>query len=149
LSQIVANVNIDEPGAWYDFKDMIAFGAEHSSLGTVVEDVARHQSLTISPDPVPDEVLFVRSDQYSFVKQGIPAVAASQGFAAIDPRIDGKKVFFEWEEKYYHSRQDDMKQPYLHFDALVKGARFNLAVGYEIAQQTERPHWNKGDFFAK
>ena len=55
----------------------------------------------------------------------------------------------EWEQKYYHQPLDDMNQPYLDFNAAVKSTRLNLAVGYEIAQQTERPRWNKGDFFEK
>jgi Zn-dependent M28 family amino/carboxypeptidase len=149
LAGIVANVNVDEPGAWFDFRDVIAYGAEHSSLEGVVNDVARHMDLTVTPDPIPEEVIFVRSDQYSFVKQGVPAVAMSQGFEAVDPKLNGKEIFFDWEKRFYHTPQDDMHQPYLDFTAAAKGARLNLAVGYEIAQQTERPHWNKGDFFEK
>ena len=42
-----------------------------------------------------------------------------------------------------------MQQPYLDFNAAAKSVRLNLAIGYEIAQQTERPQWNKGDFFEK
>jgi peptidase M28-like protein len=149
IKDIVANVNMDEIGAFFDFKDIVPLGAEHSSIGKVVEDVAKRMGLEISPDPAPEEVYFVRSDQYSFIKQGVPAVAIDQGYKAVDPKLDGEKIMNEWEQKYYHQPLDDMNQPYLDFNAAVKSTRLNLAVGYEIAQQTERPRWNKGDFFEK
>ncbi len=147
IGQIVANVNMDEIGCFYDFADIVPQGADHSTIGAIVEDVARHLHLQISPDPTPEEVYFVRSDQYSFVKQGIPAVAVDPGFKTVDPKLDGKKITEEWEEKYYHQPDDDMNQPYLDLNAAAKMVRLDLAIGYEIAQQTERPHWNKGDFF--
>jgi Zn-dependent M28 family amino/carboxypeptidase len=149
ISQIVANVNSDEIGCFYDFRDIVPEGAEHSSLGQVVDDVAHHMGLTVSPDPEPEEVFFVRSDQYSFVKQGVPGLAIDEGYKAVDPNKDGQKITEEWEQKYYHSPQDDMQQPYLDLNAAAKATRLNLAIGYEVSQQTERPHWNKGDFFEK
>jgi Zn-dependent M28 family amino/carboxypeptidase len=94
-------------------------------------------------------VFFVRSDQYSFVKQGVPAVAVDSGYKTVDPKLDGKKIQDEWEDKYYHEPNDDMNQPYLDLKAAAKCVRLDMAIGYEIAQQTERPHWNKGDFFEK
>ena len=55
---------------------------------------------------------------------------------------------FDWETQRYHQPSDDMNQPF-DFNATVKCTRVDLAVGYEVAQQTERPHWNAGDFFGK
>lgn len=149
IAQIAANVNMDELACWYDFADIVPQGADHSTIGQVVDDVAKHMNLQISPDPQPDEVFFVRSDQYSFVKQGVPAVAVDAGYKTVDPKLDGKKIQDEWEDKYYHQPNDDMNQPYLDLNAAAKCVRMDLAIGYEIAQQTERPRWNKGDFFEK
>src|SRR4029077_8506276 len=146
ISQIVANVNMDEVSFLYDFKDIVPLGGEHSSLGAIVDDVARNMGLEVSPDPAPEEVYFVRSDQYSFVEQGVPSIYIGEGYKAIAPKLDGKKMQLDWEARRYHLPGDDMTQP-LDFNALVKGTRVDLATGYEIAQQTERPHWNKGDFF--
>jgi hypothetical protein len=146
ISQIVANVNMDEVSFLYDFKDIVPLGGDHSSLGVVADDVAHHMRLEVSPDPAPEEVFFVRSDQYSFVEQGVPALYVEEGYKTVDPKLDGKKMQLNWESTRYHLPGDDMAQP-LNFDAIVKGTRVDLAVGYEIAQQTERPHWNAGDFF--
>ena len=148
ISQIVANINMDEVSFLYDFKDIVALGGEHSSLGAVAEDVAHHLGLQVSPDPMPEEVYFIRSDQYSFILQGVPALYVGEGLQTVDSKLDGKKMQLDWESQRYHLPSDDMNQP-LDFNATVKCTRVDLAVGYEIAQQTERPHWNPGDFFEK
>jgi len=148
ISQIVANINMDEVSFLYDFKDIVPLGGEHSSLGAVTDDVARHMGLIVSPDPLPEEVYFVRSDQYSFILQGVPALYIEEGLQTVNPDLDGKKMQFDWETQRYHLPSDDMNQPF-DFNATVKCTRVDLAVGYEVAQQVERPHWNAGDFFGK
>jgi Zn-dependent M28 family amino/carboxypeptidase len=146
LRQIVANLNMDGISLFYDFADLVALGVEHSSISNEVGDVARHMHLEVSPDPLPEEAFFIRSDQYSFVKQGVPAVAISEGFKTVDPKLNGKDIALKWEADIYHTPQDDMKQP-LNFAAAVKCVRVNLAVGYELAEEQPRPHWNENDFF--
>ena len=148
ITQIVADINMDEVSFLYDFKDIVPLGGEHSSLGAVADDVARHMGLIVSPDPVPEEVYFIRSDQYSFILQGVPSLYIEEGLQTVNPDLDGKKMQFDWEVQRYHQPSDDMSQP-LDFNATVKCTRVDLAVGYEVAQQTERPHWNAGDFFNK
>jgi hypothetical protein len=146
IKQVAANLNMDGVSLFYDFRDLVALGGEHSSLNDEVEDVARHMGLEVSPDPMPEEGFFIRSDQYSFVKQGVPAVNISEGFKTVDPNLNGRDIALKWEGTIYHTPQDDMKQP-LNFQAAAKCTRVNLAVGYEVAQEDGRPHWNANDFF--
>jgi Zn-dependent M28 family amino/carboxypeptidase len=146
-NSIVANVNTDEIEMLWPLRDVIAFGAEHSTLNDAVKRAADRMHLPQSPDPFPEEVAFVRSDQYSFVRQGIPAVMVSPGFKSDDPAIDPKKIFEQWEQTRYHQPQDDMQQPGLDFDAAAAFTRFAYLCGYEIAQDAARPAWNPGDFF--
>ena len=147
-NQIAANINMDGVSLFYDFKDIVALGAEHSSLDRQIQDVARHMGLEVSPDPMPEQVFFIRSDQYSFVKRGIPAVMLSEGFKTVDPNLDGKKITLDWMSTHYHTPQDDMKQP-LNFNAARKCTQVNLAVGYEVAESADRPAWNPGDSFGQ
>jgi peptidase M28-like protein len=147
VAQIAANVNLDGVPLLYDFRDIVPLGAEHSSIASVVDEVAQHFGLLVSPDPLPEEVFFIRSDQYSFVRQGIPAVDIIEGFKAVDPRINGKDVSLEWERTRYHTPKDDMQQP-LNFEAATKLTRVDFVVGYLLAQQQQRPAWNQGDFFS-
>lgn len=145
---VIADLNMDEIPMLYDFKDIVAYGAEHSSIGKMVDAAAYRFSVEVSPDPAPEEVDFIRSDQYSFVKRGTPSVAIAGGYKAVDPALDGKKLSETWESTRYHQPSDDMNQP-LDFKAAAKYAKLVLVVGYAIAQDNNRPHWNKGDFFLR
>ena len=146
-SSLVANVNMDEDAMLWPLRDIVAFGAEHSSLGGVVQRAAKRLNLSRSPDPMPEQVAFIRSDQYSFVKQGIPAIFPIAGFKSSDPKINPESIFEKWEETRYHQPQDDMQQPGLDFNAAVQYARFIFLCGYYIVQDPQRPRWNAGDFF--
>ncbi len=145
---LVVNLNIDGLALLYNFRDIVALGVEHSSLEKQVRQAADRMNLIVSPDPMPEEVYFIRSDQYSFVRQGIPAVMISEGFQTADPKIDGKKVEMEWEAAFYHTPKDDMSQP-LDFTAGVRATRLQFLVGYLTAQAEQRPSWNLGDFFGR
>ena len=102
-----------------------------------------------SPDPMPQQVIFIRSDQYSFVKQGIPAVMLTPGFASDDANLHPAELFEKWEETRYHQPQDDMNQPGLDFDSGVKLIRLAFLCGYYVSESAERPIWNQGDFFGE
>jgi hypothetical protein len=145
---LVANLNLDTAMMLHPLHDVVAFGAEHSSLATVVEQAARHLDLEVSPDPMPGQVLFIRSDQYSFVQRGVPAVFLVDGLKTGDPEFDGRTLLFQWMGTRYHSPKDDLSQD-LDFEAGAKFAGVNFLIGYLVANQTPRPAWNQGDFFGE
>lgn len=147
LKSIVANVNIDgAPGSYFQMKDVVALGAEHSSLGDEVSSAAEVMGYDVSPDPMPEEVSFIRSDQYSFVLQGVPAVNVEDGIHSTDPKVNGLEVIRKWLVTRYHTPLDNMDQP-IDFDSMAKGAVMNFLVGYQVAQRDGVPAWNKSDFF--
>jgi hypothetical protein len=138
---------MDEDQMLWPLLDIIPFGAEHSTLGGVMKRAAESLHLSLSPDPMPEEVIFIRSDQYSFVKQGVPAVFLVAGFKSNDPKIDPPAIFKDWEATRYHQPQDDMQQPGLDFNQAVKYAQFAYLCGWLIAEDPARPAWNAHDFF--
>jgi len=149
LKSIVANVNIDgAPGLYYDMKDVVALGIEHSDIEKDVKAATRQLGYSISPDPMPEEVGFIRSDQYSFVLQGVPAVDVMDGVIASDPKINGLEVEKKWLVANYHTPLDNMDQP-LDYQSGAKASGVNFLIGYEIAQQDRAPGWNPGDFFGQ
>jgi Zn-dependent M28 family amino/carboxypeptidase len=143
---MVANVNMDGLPLLYDFADVIAYGFEHSTIAAPVRRAAERLHLEITPDPFPEQVFFVRSDHYSFVKQGVPAIFATEGMKAADPAVDGRALFDAWMATHYHRPNDDLQQP-LNFTAATKGAKFQFLIGYNIASDADVPRWNQGDFF--
>jgi Zn-dependent M28 family amino/carboxypeptidase len=143
-----ANVNLDMPLFLAASRDLVAFGAENSTLETVVGEVAAELNYTLSPDPIPNANLFVRSDQYSLVRQGVPAVYLIPGFTASDAGVNGQQVFLEFMTRHYHKPSDDLSQP-MHGEAMERFARANLRLVQRIANSTEAPAWKPGNFFGE
>jgi hypothetical protein len=139
--KLVANVNLDEPLLTYDFTDVIAFGAEHSTIGATVDRAAAEMGIKLSPDPMPEQNVFVRSDHYSFVKEGVPAVFLTTGFAN-----GGEQAWKAFEETRYHEPSDDMSQA-INWEAGAKFAKLNYLVARELADGPQAPRWYAGDFF--
>lgn len=146
VKKLVADVNTDMPTIIAPLLSVTAMGAEHSSLSNQVDWAAGQLGLTVEPDPEPNEARFTRSDQYSFVLAGIPALHIKYG----NRTPDGKNNLFEkvavWRAKYYHKPQDDINGIF-DFEAGKKYAQLNFLIGYGVAQNPTRPTWNKGDIF--
>lgn len=138
---MVANVNLDMPILTYDFVDVVAFGAERSNLGPAVQRAAERMSVKLSPDPLPDEGLFTRSDHFRFVEAGVPAVFLMTGF-----ENGGQEAFTGFLRDNYHKPSDDLSLP-IRYDVGAKFARLNYEITRELADGDVRPAWNKGDFF--
>src|SRR5262245_17536518 len=140
---VVGDVNLDMVLMLRPVTRVIPIGGEHSSLGPVLERAARLAGLETEPDPMPAEVVFVRSDQFSFVKQGVPAIFPVSGN---DGSADGGSEVAHWRVKHYHSPSDDMSQP---FD-WPSGARFTgmaFWTAWMAADAARAPSWRPGDFF--
>ncbi|WP_323846046.1 M28 family metallopeptidase [Microbulbifer magnicolonia] len=145
---IVANINLDMPMLLYPFRDIIAFGAEHSSLGKTAERAAQRTGLTLSPDPMPEQVIFVRSDHYNFVRQGVPAIYLITGREALDPNIDGTAMQIQFLQERYH-RPTDVADEQISYPAAKQFTEVNYAIAREVADADRKPYWYKGDFFGE
>ena len=140
-SNLVGNVNLDMPIVTYDFKDVVAFGAERSSIGPAVARAGATMGIALVPDPQPEQGIFTRSDHYRFVQQGIPSV-----FLVTGPGGDGAVVGAAFQKTHYHQPSDDMNLPFK-WGAATRFVALNLAIARDLADAAERPRWNKGDFF--
>ena len=143
---MVANVNLDMPMLTFDFKNVIAFGAQHSSLKDSVTSAAQKVGLELMGDPWPEQGLFTRSDHYMFVKQGIPSVFLVTGMGSFNKDEKPADRWGEFFARHYHKPSDDMNQVF-NFDAAARFAQVNYSIALEIANAKERPSWNKGNFF--
>ena len=141
LDRIVADIGLDMPILRYDFTDVVAFGAERSTVGDAVRRAAQRLKVTVSPDPFPEEGVFTRSDHYRFVEAGIPSVFLMTGFGN-----GGEKQFRQFLETCYHRPCDDTSHP-INYRAGAKFAQINYEIARELADTTARPAWKPGDFF--
>ena len=140
---MIADLNLDMYVMIGRLRQLVAYGAEHSTLQRTAEQAAARLGLKVVPDPSPEEVIFVRSDQYSFVRRGIPSLfIVGRG----GPEFEERMKF--WRTRIYHSPQDDLSQP-MDFESLAQFTRVNWLVAWMVAQQSARPAWNAGDFFGE
>ncbi len=145
--KIVANIAMDMPFFFHPILDIVPYGAVHSSLGQQTAQAAEILNLKISPDPFPEQVVFIRSDHYSFIKKGIPALFIKSGFMTVpSDTIDRSKLDVGWRSTHYHTVRDDMNQPF-DFNAAAMHVKVNFLIGYLVCNQAVTPHWNPGDFF--
>jgi peptidase M28-like protein len=145
---IVANVNMDMLTMLFPLRTLVALGVEHSSLGPLARDAAKQAGFELQDDPLPEEVRFIRSDQYSFVKKGIPAITYKGGFTSRDPKLDGETLTRDWMRTVYHSAADNPDQK-LDYASGARWAEANYNLVVAIANAKERPRWNAGDIFDK
>ena len=96
-------------------------------------------------DPEPQRNRFVRSDQYSFIKVGIPALAMKVGYDANTPEA---AIAAKWTAERYHAPSDDLNQP-IDRSAAGKYVEVVRDLAVRIANRTDRPKWNDASFFKR
>jgi Zn-dependent M28 family amino/carboxypeptidase len=141
VGRIAAAVDLDMPLLLYRFTDVIAFGADHSTVGEAVRKAAGEMGVKLSPDPMPEENIFVRSDHYEFVKQGVPAIMLATGWAN-----GGGEKWKAFLGGAYHHPNDDLSQP-IDWVSGARFARINYLIARQLADAPQRPLWYDGDYF--
>ena len=143
---IVADVNTDMPTVIAPLLSVVPLGAEHSSIMNNVKFAASYLKLDVEKDPEPEQNRFVRSDQYSFVMNGIPALHIKYGNKTNIPGFDLDAFVKQWRAKYYHQSADGLDGIF-NFAAAKTYIQLNFLISYSIAQTAQRPTWNQGDLF--
>ena len=142
---IVADLNFDMALPIFPLTSVTPVGYDQSSLGKDAEVVSAQMNLPITPDPFPDRNVFIRSDQYAFIRQGIPALFFKYGFKAGTPEATTEKA---WRANIYHSPFDDLNQPVLPAETAKLNA-YVTAVTLRVANAAARPAWNDDSFFKR
>ena len=143
--KIVADINTDMFLPLYPLKKLTIFGLDESDLGGEAAAVAESMGVVPRPDPVPERNVFIRSDQYSFIRRGIPSVMLMVGFDKGSPE---EQTLMRWLHERYHSPSDDVAQPVDkkaagEFDALV------AKLLERVANRDDRPRWKDTSFFKR
>ncbi|GAA0485113.1 M20/M25/M40 family metallo-hydrolase [Parasphingorhabdus litoris] len=145
---IIANVNLDGAFPFYDFGDVIAFGAEQSQMGEQLEQAIIPMGLTLAPDPFPEQGIFTRSDQYSFVKRGIPALFLYNGFTDTDGQNKGQAVWDTFLAEHYHKPTDDLSLP-IDYKVSAKFSDVFRLLTLKVANAPAAPLWYDDSVFGK
>ena len=142
---IVADVNVDMFLPIVPLKVLTVLGLEESDLGDRTREVAQALGVKVQPDPQPLRNIFIRSDQYNFIRHGVPAVMIDVG---TEPGSPDEKVFKAWLTQRYHAPSDDTNQPVelntaAKYEEVVRGLLIN------VANENERPEWKANSFFRR
>jgi Zn-dependent M28 family amino/carboxypeptidase len=142
---IVADINMDMFLPLFPLKYLEVQGLGESSLGDDLRAVCAKTGVGVMADQEPDRNRFIRSDQYSFIKQGVPALAFKFGFIKDSPE---DKMMKDWLKYRYHAPSDDLDQP-VDKTAAAQFNRILLDLGERVANAQDRPHWNENSFFKR
>ncbi|HXZ80605.1 MAG TPA: M28 family metallopeptidase [Terriglobales bacterium] len=142
---MIANINIDMFLPIFPLKLLTVYGLAESDLGDVTREVAQSQGLRVQPDPEPLRNAFIRSDQYNFIRHGIPAVAMKVGFEKGSPE---EKLEHAWLTERYHAPSDDLDQP-VDLAAAGKYEDVISALLITVSNSDRRPQWKQDSFFRR
>jgi len=143
--RIVANLNTDMFLPLFPLKQLMVFGLDESELGDDVRAVAAESGIGVQPDPQPLRNRFIRSDQYSFIRVGIPALATKVGFEANSPEAELDK---QWTASRYHAVGDDLSQP-VDLGAVGQYEFVIRRLAVRIANRAEAPKWRETSVFSQ
>jgi hypothetical protein len=144
---IVAAINADGAPTAFPFDAAVARGAEHSTLGEAVRQAARALEVDLVPEHAPRASAFVRSDQFSFVRQGVPSISVAPGRrpGMDEAELERRKA---WSSSRYHTPRDEWDAAWL-WDDTARFARLQFLLTLVVADGAGRPAWNRGDFFER
>ena len=142
---IVADVNVDMFLPIVPLKILKIEGIEESDLGTRAAAIAQSMGIKPIADPEPLRNAFIRSDQYNFIKKGVPAVKCDIGFELGTPE---QKVFKDWLTNRYHAPSDDVNQP-VDLQSAALYEEFTRRLLLETANSAARPQWKPDSFFRR
>ena len=143
--KIVGDINLDMFLPLYPLRVIEVQGFAESSLGESVRVVARELGVEVQTDREPDQNRFIRSDQYSFIKRGVPALAFKFGY---EYGSADEKTRLAWVRERYHQPSDDLNQP-VDLEAAAKFNRVIMALLRRVADDVARPTWNADSFFKR
>jgi len=148
IKKVAGNLNLDGVGTevYGPVKTIVGYGAEHSTLGAMMADVSAAMGITVAPDPVPDENIFYRSDHYSFVERGVPALML-MGAPEGDIQNTMKRMK-EWEKTAYHLPADVIQKDWSWEGAKAVADVMGI-MGLRLANADTMPSWLGNSRFAK
>ncbi len=142
---IVADINMDMFLPLFPLRYLEVQGLAESTLGEDIRAVCQKAGVIVQADKEPDRNLFIRSDQYSFVRQGVPAVAFKFGY---EPGSPEETIAKNWLQTRYHAPSDDLNQP-VDTGAAAQFNRILADLGTRVANAKDRPQWNANSFFRR
>ena len=143
--QIVADINVDMFLPLFPLRILTVYGLDESDLGKQARAVAEPLGIAVQRDLEPERNIFIRSDQYNFIRQGVPSLFFKVGYTKGSPE---EAIVKQWLKERYHAPSDDVHQP-VDLKAAADFNRVMLLLTEAVANQDARPQWNPDSFFRR
>jgi Zn-dependent M28 family amino/carboxypeptidase len=144
-ASLVANINMDMFLPLFPMKAVMVLGLDESELGDDIRTVAQGLGIAVQADPEPQRNRFIRSDQYSFIREGVPALAMKVGYEEGSPEA---KIAADWTRERYHGPADDLAQP-IDRTAAVLFTDLTGKLCVQVANRAAKPEWKAESFFKR
>ena len=143
--KLVADINLDYLRPIFPLKILTTLGLEESTLGDTVRKVAEPLGIRIQTDDEPERGLFRRSDQFNFIRNGVPGVAFIFGY---EKGSAEEATYRKWYADRYHRPSDDLNQP-IDMAAAAKFQQFFEKLTESVANADERPAWHPSSIYGR
>jgi Zn-dependent M28 family amino/carboxypeptidase len=144
-NSMAADINIDMFLPLFPLKVLTVYGLQESDLGEMVTKVANDRGIRIQSDPEPLRNVFIRSDQYSFIRVGIPSLTMKVGF---EKGSAEEQMVKDWRTNRYHAPSDDLNQP-VDLSAAAAYEEVMRGLMIAVANDPQRPQWKQDSFFRR
>jgi Zn-dependent M28 family amino/carboxypeptidase len=149
LGRTAAVLNVDGANLEGPTRDIAPLGVNRSSLGELVRQAARAQSLEITPEQHREQGMFFRQDHFPFARAGVPAIAFDHGLQYLEkPHGWGEQWYREFVGSHYHQPSDAFREDFDYRGAVQQGAVM-LRTALAAASSEELPDWVAGSAFRR
>jgi Zn-dependent M28 family amino/carboxypeptidase len=145
LSSLAADLNMDMFLPLYPLHLLTVWGLGESDLGDLARRVSKSLDVEVQDDPQPQRNVFIRSDQYSFIRKGVPSLMMAFG---AKPGSKEEQIAKTWLTNRYHAPSDDLNQP-VDLKAAGQYNRLMMTLAEAVANNPARPKWKADSFFRR
>jgi len=142
---LVADVNVDMFLPIVPLKVLTVEGLDESDLGDRAREVAQTLGVKVQPDPEPQRNIFIRSDQYNFIRHGVPSIMMD---VSAEPGSPEQKIFKDWRTQRYHAPSDDINQP-VNLETAARYEEIVRSLLIKVADDDLVPRWKPDSFFRR
>ncbi|HXB75203.1 MAG TPA: M28 family metallopeptidase [Candidatus Acidoferrales bacterium] len=145
LKSLAADLNMDMFLPLYPLRLATVWGLNESDLGDLARRVSKSLDVEVQDDPLPQRNVFIRSDQYSFIRRGVPSLMMAFGYTVGSKE---EAIAKQWLTDRYHAPSDDLNQP-VDMKAAGQYNRLMMTLAEAVANNPARPKWKADSFFRR
>jgi len=137
--RIAADFNMDVTSVHGETADFTLLGLDRTTLEPLAARVARSMNVKLDPDAHPEQGSYFRSDHFSLVRVGVPAINVEPGWLIRGhDAAYGEKLFEDYDNHHYHQPSDEY-DPSWDLSGTVQETRFVFRLMDAVSEAPGMP----------